>query len=90
MVAPYIVRDRLDKLFVSSGFGLYAAYLNQKPGEMLQDIEDQLVYLARYMHQDVDYLESQTTGRLNHWSKTVTRFVKAELGGTDDQETAWE
>ncbi len=42
MVAPHIVQARLAKIFIGSGFGLYAAYLDHKPGEMLRDIEDQL------------------------------------------------
>ena len=90
MVSPHVVQARLGKMMMTQGFGLYAAYLNQKPGVMLQEMEDQLVYLARYMHQSVEYLETQTTNRLNHWTKTVTGFVKAELGGTEDKETAWE
>lgn len=45
-----------------------------------QALEEELVYLARYMRQSIRVLEEQPITRLRGWVEIVSKFIRAESG----------
>lgn len=50
------------------------------PHAMMDALEDELVYLARYLRQDIEYLEQQPLSRLRHWADVLSGYIRAERG----------
>lgn len=46
----------------------------------LEDLDDQMAYIARYLRQPWAYLEEQTIARLNEMSASASRLVAIENG----------
>lgn len=93
MLDPAIVEQRLSRLVgpACSGderdihwIGAFATSLRD-PDQLLTSIEETLVYLARYMRQDIAELEKQDLQRLRGWVEITSGFIRAENGKKPDE-----